>query len=89
MTHLLRPSGHRFAAETGVDRIPPFDPRSADHLWVILTMYRVDPAGFMDPARTPMLDNENLISVTGIGCYYCEREYSPLLATRRCKPVTE
>jgi hypothetical protein len=70
-----------------VDRIPDYDPRSGDHLWVITTAFRVDPARWSspDPTVTPMLDHENLLSVAGPGCFYCEQVYTSLLATRRCK----
>jgi hypothetical protein len=64
-----------------VDRIPDFDPRSGDHLWTIITMYR-----WGGPTvERPTLDNENLLSVMGPGCYYCEQPWSERLAQRRCK----
>jgi len=66
-------------------RIPEYDKRSGNHLWTIITMYRVDPLKFSDPTATPMLDMENLLTVMGPGCYYCEQLYTPLLAMRRCK----
>ena len=65
-------------------RIPDYDPRSGEHLWVVLNLYRVDPTAYADPTRTPMLDLENLISVEGPGCYHCEQPYTPRLASRRC-----
>lgn len=64
-----------------VDRVPPFDPRTGDHLWIITTMYRW---GGPD-IEQPTLDAENLLLVVGPGCYYCEQVWTPLLATRRCK----
>lgn len=69
------------------DRIPDYDPRTGDHLWVVTTAYRVVPEQWHsgDPTVTPMLDMENLLSVAGPGCFYCEQVYTPLLATRRCK----
>lgn len=64
----------------GVDRIPEYDPRSGDHLWIILTMYR-----WGGPAvELPVLDTENLLSVQGPGCYYCEQPYSQRIYKRRC-----
>jgi hypothetical protein len=68
-----------------VDRIPEFDSRTGDHLWIVITSYRVNPALMSDPTHTPMLDTENLVSVTGPGCFYCEQPYSPRLGSRRCK----
>lgn len=70
-----------------LDRIPDYDPRTGEHLWIVTTAHRVDPEQWRsgDPTATPMLDHENLLSVAGPGCYYCEQYYSPLLATRRCR----
>lgn len=67
------------------DRIPDYDLRSGDHLWIVVSCYRVDPAGFTDPTRAPVLDTENLLTVQGPACYHCEEAYTPLLAKRRCK----
>lgn len=79
-----------FQQEVGsdVDRIPDFDPRTGDHLWSVMTMYRVQPAMWQDPTATPHLDMENLLTVQGPFCYYCEKPYTALLATRRCRPTT-
>lgn len=63
-----------------VDRIPNFDPRSADHLWAIITMYQ-----WGGPTvETPLLDRENLLSIVGPGCYYCGSDWSENKAKRRC-----
>lgn len=67
-----------------VDRIPDFDPRTGDHLWMVATVYRVVPQQWTDPTHTPTLDAENLLSMVGPGCYHCGQPYSPRLATRRC-----
>lgn len=69
---------------TDFDRIPPFDPRSGEHLWIVTTAHKVNPAVWTEASHTPMLDRETLLSVAGPGCYYCEKVYTPLLATRRC-----
>lgn len=61
------------------NRIPEFDKHSGAHLWTVISMYRWAPG-----TETPMLDMENLLSVQGPGCYYCEKPYTKLLATRRC-----
>lgn len=70
-----------------VDRIPDYDPRTGNHLWIVTTAHQVDPAQWRsnDLTVTPMLDHENLLSVAGPGCFHCEQHYTPLLATRRCK----
>lgn len=88
------PTPHREIVSTGfqqrvdpVDRIPDYDPRSGDHLWTITGAWRIDPARWTspDPTVLPMLDAENLLSIAGPGCFYCEQYYTPLLASRRCK----
>jgi len=70
---------------TVVDKVPDFDPRTGDHLWTVITMYRVNPDQWQDATHTPMLDRENLLTITVPGCYYCEKPWTKLLATRRCK----
>lgn len=65
------------------DKVPDYDPRAGDHLWLMITMYRCDP-NKLEEGHPAVLDHENLISVTGPGCYYCEKPYDGLLATRRC-----
>lgn len=80
-----RPTGHRELVRGHVDRVPVFDPRTGEHLWIMLTVYRVDPLLWTDPVHAPTLDHESLISVTGPGCYYCEQPYGPRVAARRCR----
>ncbi len=73
-------TGSRVEVPGDVDRMPPFDKRTGDHLWVIITTYR-----WGGPTvETPVLDGENLLAVTGPCCYYCERPFTEGLATRRC-----
>lgn len=67
-----------------INRIPPYDPRSGDHCWVITTAHRVDPSQF-SMRNPPILDRETLMIVAGPGCFYCEQPYTPKLAVRRCK----
>lgn len=63
-----------------IDRVPEFDPRSGDHLWAIGTMYR-----WGGPTvERPTLDAENMLLLTGPGCFYCEQLWSERLAVRRC-----
>lgn len=78
-------TGHTVKVDGWVDRIPEFDPRSGDHLWVIVTAHRIDPKKMQDPTHTPFLDTESLLNVSGPGCYYCEQEFTPLIASRRCR----
>ena len=77
-------TGHQVHIEEGViDRIRPYDSRSGDHLFVVMTSYEVNPVKFRDPTLTPVLDQENLVSVIGPLCYHCERAYKPGMEKRR------
>lgn len=63
-----------------IDRVPDFDARAGDHLWIIATMYR-----WGGPTvERPTLDTENLLRLTGPGCYHCEQQWSEPVALRRC-----
>lgn len=66
------------------DRIPEYDPRSGNHLWVVLQSYQIDPKKWTESDELVIFDIENLLSVEGPGCYYCEQPYSPSLYYRRC-----
>lgn len=68
-----------------LDRTPEFDPRTGEHLWIWIVVFRAQPQLIGDPTHTPILDMENLLSVSGPGCLYCEQDYSARLAARRCK----
>lgn len=65
------------------NKIPEYDPRSGEHLWVAIATWKVNPKNFN--AGEVFLDRENIIGVMGPGCFFCEEPYTPLLATRRCK----
>jgi hypothetical protein len=67
-----------------LDRIPDFDPRSGEHLWIWSVVFRADPVKLADPTSTPMLDHENLLSIAGPGCFYCQRSWGGALAGERC-----
>jgi hypothetical protein len=77
--HAWRSTGYRQRVPGNFDRVPEYDPRSGDHLWAVFSMYRVNPQ-----AEEPMLDVENLLTVQGPGCYFCEEPYTPRLSKRRC-----
>lgn len=72
-------TGIRYTRDTNYDRIPEFDSRSGDHLWNMLVMYK------WKPGDTPVLDQENLLSIIGPGCFFCEQMYDEIIAKRRCK----
>jgi hypothetical protein len=76
---------HKVEAPTNVDRIPPYDERSGEHCWLFLVGYQVFPLTWAASGNTPKLDQENLVNISGPGCYYCEEPYSERLARRRCK----
>lgn len=63
------------------DKIPNYDLRSGNHYWIIINSYKFNP----ENKGQTLMDHESLVSVAGPACFYCERAYSPLLATRRCK----
>jgi hypothetical protein len=86
MPRKITPTGERIRIDMPGDRIPPYDPRSGNHLWIVTGMWQVDPVHWHspDPTVTPMLDGENLLTVVGPGCYHCENLYTPALARRRC-----
>lgn len=73
---------------TGVDQeasirfgaqIPDLPP--GEHLWLLFAAFRV-----RDPESTGQqhLDMENLVTIDGPGCYYCEAPYTRALAARPC-----
>lgn len=73
-------TGHHQEVPGQVDRIPDFDTRTGDHLWIIITTYQ-----WGGPTvERPTLDGENLLAVQGPCCYHCEEPWSERLAKRRC-----
>lgn len=82
----LRGTGfHQAVPEGGVNRIPEFDPRSGAHFWNMLCGFRVsDPAAIDKGTKQLILDTENLVVTTPIGCYYCEQVWTKTIGHRRC-----
>jgi hypothetical protein len=78
-----RSTGFVEKIDTFTDKIPEYDPRSGSHFWIMVTSYKVDPAKALEGEL--LMDHESLVSVAGPGCYYCESEYTKLIASRRCK----
>lgn len=64
--------------------VPNYDPATHKHLWVAVTMYEVNPARAVDPDQPTYLDSENLLTVAGPACFYCEEGYTPRRAASRC-----
>lgn len=61
--------GHKFAA-----KLPEREP--GKHLWVALAMFSVNPG-----LERHFLDAENLITIDGPGCFWCERHYEEAKGT--------
>jgi hypothetical protein len=76
-------TGMTYEAEPNLDRIPEFDARSGNHYWIGLVSFHVDPSSWSH-GEQQHFDMENLVSVAGPGCYYCEQPYSDRIAKRRC-----
>lgn len=51
-----------------------------EHLWALFTMFRVDPTS----RESAHLDLENLLQVSGPGCYMCEQMYQPGMESTPC-----
>lgn len=62
------------------------DPGRGKHFWTIIAMYKIN-----DPEKSIIqgiiADQENLVTVDGIGCFKCEELYSPELAKKWCNGV--
>ncbi len=55
--------------------------RPGEHLWIVVSMFRVVPR---DEGKY-FLDTENLLTIEGPGCYWCEDKWTPELASKPCK----
>lgn len=51
------------------------------HLWMMAAVYRVTPQIRGQYA----LDTENLLSIDGPGCYWCEEPWTPTIGNQPCK----
>lgn len=65
--------------------IPDFDPRTGDHLWMVVAVYRCADPATVASGQTVHMDAENLLSIEGPGCFHCEQPWTERLAQRRCK----
>ena len=50
-----------------------------EHLWIAVAMYRVRP-----DQQKHFLDTENLLTIEGPGCFWCEKPYQPGMENSRC-----
>lgn len=56
--------------------------KPGEHIWALFAMFRINPEKMADgPA---LMDTENLITVSGPGCYVCEQVYTKEIAAKRC-----
>lgn len=55
-------------ARAGQYKIPSFDKTKREHFWIVMLTYHVNPQklGLIE------LTEENLVSTSMIGCYYCQ-----------------
>lgn len=77
-------TGHVEDIQNFKDKLPEFDSRSGDHLWIMITMFKCDPSRLLRGEQL-LMDHENLLSTVGPGCFYCEKPYTPGTDKRRCK----
>lgn len=78
--------GIQYEANRGaLQDLPDYDPVTSEHLWTIITTYRVaDPDAWMTDTDVQSLDQENLIAVTPIICLHCEQAWTADLAAAPC-----
>lgn len=66
-----------------IDKIPDFNPKTGNHLWLMHAAFQVDPSTW-GPHTRPHLNSEALVAIAGPGCFYCEQPYA-LVKHSRCK----
>lgn len=69
--------------EPHVDKVPEYNPRTREHFWITMVVYRVDPKK-IDAGETLILDRSNLVMSGAAGCYHCEQTYEKRLTFRPC-----
>jgi hypothetical protein len=62
-------SGERL--DRAVEELKP-----GEHLWISVTVHRVDPERMRTPGHTTYLDSENLLQAGAVGCFVCELPYA-------------
>lgn len=86
-THLLASTGQEtYVGGDQMRKILERDPLEGvapdEHVWAMFLMYRVDVNTVFDGQHH--LDTENLITMTGPGCYRCEQVYTLEIAAKPC-----
>jgi hypothetical protein len=62
------------------------DPGRGKHLWTVMALYRVtDPAVSLDPHGQIHMDRENLLTIEGVGCFKCEKTWTPDIGRCFCQ----
>lgn len=64
------------------ERDPLADVGPTDHVWALFAMFRVDINTVFDGQSH--LDTENLVTISGPGCYRCEQTYTAAIAAAPC-----
>jgi hypothetical protein len=80
-------TGVRYEVPGTLNRIPPFDPASGEHFWVMPVMYHVGPDAIGEDGRLNC-DMHSIALVNAVGCYYCEELCTAGVMRRRCKGTT-
>lgn len=69
----------------GIDRVPEYDPRSGEHFWSAIVMFRITDIVKAHQSPEPIfMDRENLVLIGPTGCYHCEKPYVKGMEHRRC-----
>lgn len=63
--------------------MPDWDPDNPQHLWVLLLALQVQPDQW-DPKVPVILANNQLMNVSGPGCWHCEEPWGVEVASRPC-----
>jgi hypothetical protein len=77
-------TGEVFNTPPTLHRIPEYDPKLRQHFWIIPVAYAVDPRSWKE-GDSPMLNANNICSIPGAGCYYCERVYTHVEGLKSCR----
>jgi hypothetical protein len=72
-----------YVAVDKIMNIPPYDPRSGNHYYVVCAAYAMDPSIYKHGERH-VLDHETLVMVDGPVCWYCNAPYDRRYPIRRC-----
>ncbi len=75
-THDPTSGGGVYRVDGALDRMPEWDPVTSEHLWVVSSIYRVNPVKAVEAAAVGdgvLLDRENLLMVTPVFCMHCEK----------------